>query len=65
MAFLFGVFCKVLRKCFVKVSFGYNLAPSLFREERKKKRGRILKADNDRPFRIGRVLKGDKHNLIN
>lgn len=37
------------------MSFGYNLAPSLFQEERKRKdfKGK----DNDRPFRKGRLYR--------
>lgn len=36
MAFLFGVFCKVLRKYSVGVSFGNDLAPSLLEEGKRK-----------------------------
>lgn len=36
------------------MSFGYNLAPSLFKE----RKGKDFKGkDNDRPFRIGRVYR--------
>lgn len=40
MAFLFGVFCKVLRKYSVAVSFGCDLAPSLLERRRKDFKGR-------------------------
>lgn len=37
-----------------RVSFGYYLAPSLFKE----RKGKEFKGkDNDRPFRIGRVYR--------
>lgn len=36
MAFLFGVFCKVVRKYSVGVSFGCGLAPSLLEERGRK-----------------------------
>lgn len=44
-----------------RVSFGYNLAPLLFKEK-ERERG-ISKADNDRPFSIGRFYREIKHNL--
>jgi len=49
MAFLFGVFCKVVRKYSVRVSFGCDLAPSLLEERRREG----FKGRRDRPFRVG------------
>lgn len=49
MAFLFGVFCKVLRK----YSVGYELCVWLSPIMMWGGGGRILKGDGDRPFRAG------------
>lgn len=57
MAFLFGVFCKVVRKYSVRVSFGCDLAPCYWRIGG----GRALRGDGT--DHSGWGFQGDKHKL--